>query len=363
MEQIHASDNCPGNGMNPAGKKTGLTLGKFAPLHRGHQLLLETALAEMDELKAVIYDCPETTNVPLSVRANWIRTLYPKIAVIEAWDGPIEVGDSPEIKHRHEDYIINRLKIGGITHFYSSEFYGEHMSRALGAVNRLVDCDRNCVPISATRIRENLYANRAFLHPAVYRDHILNVVFLGAPSTGKTTLAEKLAADFQTVWMPEYGREYWETHQIDRRLTLAQLAEIAEGHLDREEAMLSQANRYLFTDTNAITTYMFSLYYHGGADERLTQLAFKAAARYDLVFVCDTDIPYDDTWDRSGEAYRTVFQKQIIGDLLVRKIPYILLSGTLEARAQKVKAVLTAHRKYQNLPDTLGAVLKTRSAD
>ena len=29
--------------------KRGLTLGKYAPLHRGHQLVIETALAEMDE--------------------------------------------------------------------------------------------------------------------------------------------------------------------------------------------------------------------------------------------------------------------------------------------------------------------------
>jgi len=337
--------------MKPASQKTGLTVGKFAPLHSGHQLLLETALAEMDEMKVVIYDCPETTNVPLSVRANWIRTLYPDIEVIEAWDGPLEVGDTPEIKQRHEDYIINQLKIRQITHFYSSEFYGDHMSRALGATNRLVDCNRDRVPISATRIRDNLYAYRHYLHPLVYRDHIINVVFLGAPSTGKTTLAERLATEYQTVWMPEYGREYWETHQIDRRLTLAQLVEIAEGHLEREERLLGEANQVLFTDTNAITTYMFSLYYHGGADERLRQLAIEAASRYDLVFGCDTDIPYDDTWDRSGEAYRLVFQKQMISDLLVRKIPFITLKGNLEARMQQVTEKLSRYRKYQNILD------------
>ena len=49
----------------------GLTLGKFAPLHKGHQLVIETALAEVDELTVVIYDSPEVTPVPLSVRANW----------------------------------------------------------------------------------------------------------------------------------------------------------------------------------------------------------------------------------------------------------------------------------------------------
>jgi NadR type nicotinamide-nucleotide adenylyltransferase len=250
----------------------------------------------MDEVVVIIYDAPETTDVPLNVRAHWIRSLYPQVQVIEAWDGPTEVGDTPEIKRLQEDYILNRLKIRDITHFYSSEFYGDHMSEALGAVNRVVDQARTAVPISASAVRADPYQCRDFLHPLVYRDLITNVVFLGAPSTGKTTTAERMAQAFSTVWMPEYGREYWETHQIERRLSLEQLVEIAEGHLEREERLLHQANEYLFVDTNPITTYMFSYYYHGTAAPRLVELARQAASRYDLVFVCDTDIPYDDTW-------------------------------------------------------------------
>jgi nicotinamide riboside kinase len=82
-------------------------------------------------------------------------------------------------------------------------------------------------------------------------------------------------------------------------------------------------------------------------------LAQQAAARYDLVFLCDTDIPYDDTWDRSGDMNRQVFHKQIIGDLLARKIPFIGLSGNLDERVSKVKAILGKFQKYKSLPETL----------
>ena len=331
--------------------KRGLTLGKFAPFHKGHQFLIETALSEMDELIVIAYNCPETTSVPLNIRAGWIRRLYPDIQVIEAWDGPTEVGDTPEIKKKHEDYILNRLKLQGITHFYSSEFYGEHMSLALGAVNRMVDYDRKTVPISGTQIRKDTFACHEYLHPWVYRDLITNIVFLGAPSTGKTTLASRLAQEYDTVWMPEYGREYWENHQVNRRLSLEQLAEIGSEHLNLEEALLYQANRYLFTDTNAITTYMFSLYYHNTVVPQLAELANRVALRYDLVFVCDVDIPYDDTWDRSGDVNRRIFQKQIINDLIIRKIPFFLVQGELETRVQYVKSVLEKYRKYENLLD------------
>lgn len=241
--------------------KRGLTLGKYSPLHKGHQFVIETALSEMDEVIVIIYDAPETTSIPLNIRANWLRKLYPQIKVVQAWDGPTEVGHTLRIKRIHEDYIINKLKIRDITHFYSSEFYGEHMSIALGAVNRLVDPSRQTIPISGMETRENPFDCREFIHPLVYRDLITNIVFLGAPSTGKTTIAERMAMEYKTVWMAEYGREYWEKNRIERRLSLEQLVQIAEGHLEREENLLYQANQYLFTDTNAITTFMFSQVY------------------------------------------------------------------------------------------------------
>jgi HTH-type transcriptional regulator, transcriptional repressor of NAD biosynthesis genes len=334
----------------------GLTLGKFAPLHRGHQYLIETALREMEAVTVIIYDSPEVTDIPLNVRAGWIRELYPTVHVIEAWDGPPDVGDTPEIKQKQEDYILNTLQIHGITHFYSSEFYGEHMSRALGAVNREVDRDRGAVPISGSTIRSDTYRYRHFLDPRVYRDFITHVVFVGAPSTGKTTLAERMAQEFGTVWMPEYGREYWEAHQENRRLSEDQLVEIAEGHLERENRLLYEANRYLFTDTNALTTYVFSLYYHNHAAPRLVDLANKAFHRYDLVFLCGDDIPYDDTWDRSGEVNRQVFQRRVVSDLIERKIPYIELRGDLDERVRTVKRVLSRCRKFAGWVENFKAV-------
>ena len=330
-------------------KRRGLTLGKFAPLHRGHQLLIETALAETDELVVIIYDCPQTTRVPLHVRAGWLRKLYPRARVVEAWDGPTEVSDTPEIKRRHEDYVIRRLGLGGFTHFYSSEFYGEHMSRALGAVNRVVDAARAAVPVSATEIRRDPFARREFLHPLVYRDLVTNIALLGAPCTGKTTLAERLAGVYETRWMPEYGRQFWEQHQVARRLTPEQLVEIAERHLEREEALLHESNRYLFADTNALTTYVFALYYHGSAPPRLEELAAQAASRYDLFFVCGDEIPYEDTWDRSGEANRAAFQRRVVADLAARKIPFFTLRGDVGERERRVGRVLARHEKYGNL--------------
>lgn len=320
-------------------KKIGLTLGKYAPFHKGHQFVVETALKEVDELFAVIYDT-DLISIPLSVRAGWIKRLYPQVKVIEARNTPSDKQALADYEKAEEEFIKSLLKGQKITHFYSSEYYGEHMAKALNAIDRRVDEARKTVPICATKIRQNPFENRQFLSPIVYRDLVKKVVFMGAPSTSKTTLAEAVAKELNTVWMPEYGREYWAEHQQNRRLGLEEFITIATTHRKREDKLILEANKYFFVDTNAITTYMFSLDYHGKALPEMAALADSCKERYDIFFLCEDDIPYDDTWDRSGEQKRGVFQQLIIADLEKRQIPFIRIKGSLPERIAAVKEYL-----------------------
>lgn len=314
-------------------------------------MLIETALAEVDELIVMVY-ATDVIDVPLQVRAGWIRDLYPKVRIIEAWDGPEGYGKTPEICREQESYILKKLNGVSITHFYSSEFYGDHVSLALGAVDRRVDESRTTVPISGTVIREDYFAKRQYLDPIVYADLVTKVCFLGAPSTGKTTLAKTMADQHNTLWMPEYGAEYWLEHHVDRRITLDQFEEIAPEHNSREDVLIQQSRKYLFCDTNPITTYVFAKDYHGGAvGPVLTQMARDAEKRYDLFFLCETDIPYDNTWDRSGDQKRNWFQDQIVDDLAERHVPYFRVHGTLEERVSQVNWILGQHRKFGNVLD------------
>lgn len=328
-------------------KKTGLTLGKYAPLHKGHEHMIQTMLEEMDEGIVVIYDSP-LMPIPLHLRAGWIRKLFPAVTVLEAWDGPDGCSSERWFEVIQEEYILGLLKGKKIDAFYSSEFYGSHMAKSLGAQDRRVDEARISVPISATEIRDNPFAHRQYISNVVYRDLIVKPVFLGAMSTGKSTITEALAKWYHTTFAGEYGRDYWTAHQVDRRIALEAFNEIAVGHIAREEAAFLGADRYCFVDTNAITTYMYALDYHGCAPELLTRLALENASCYDLFFLCEDDIPYDDTWDRSGNQKRHVFHKQIIADLQERWIPYIPLRGTLEERMVRVDEVLQDFTPYSN---------------
>nr|WP_086937469.1 AAA family ATPase [Thaumasiovibrio occultus] len=324
--------------------RIGLTLGKYSPFHRGHQSVIDTALAEMDHVIVIIYPSPETTNIAVETRAQWIRDCYPSVEVLIAYDGPREVGYSDELKRKHETYLRQLLAGRAIRAFYCAEPYGEHVSAALNCIDRRVE--RINPDWAGTVVRSDPYRFRHCVEPLVYRGHIRNIVFLGAPSTGKSTLSEALAKKFNTLWMPEYGREYWEKHQHERRLTPSQLVEIAEGHLIREEALLSECRQFLFTDTNAITTYMFGMDYHNAVEPKLAEYAKQAEQRYDAVFVCGDDIPYDNTWDRSGDQHRKAFQQAIIDDLNYRQVPFTLLTGSLEARIEQVSQQLASLVRY-----------------
>lgn len=160
---------------------------------------------------------------------------------------------------------------------------------------------------------------------------------MGAPSTGKTTILKASAAHYKTQFVLEYGREYWEKNQIERLLTPEQLLYIAQEQIRQEEAAAAGAcNQYLFVDTNALTTWHFAQDYYGSALPELSVLADESKERFDHVFLCGDEIPYEDTWERSGDVKRHEFQAFITNELNRRDIKNTYLKGSVEARLQTV---------------------------
>lgn len=150
-------------------KKIGFTIGKFAPLHKGHQFLIETALREMDEFYVVIYDT-NVINIDVKKRAGWIKKLYPKVKIIYAYNSPKQYGLDSESVNIQMEYLSKIIKDIPVTHFYSSELYGEKVAEYLHIENRLVDFNRTQYPINATKIRENYNQGIKYLEEFVYKD-------------------------------------------------------------------------------------------------------------------------------------------------------------------------------------------------
>ena len=148
-------------------KKIGLTIGKFAPLHKGHQFLIETAIQEMDEVYIVIYDTDIIEN-SVQERAKWIKKLYPNIHLLYAFNSPKQYGlDDVSVKIQME-YLLSIIKDIPITHFYSSELYGEKVAKYMHIENRVVDLERKNFSISSATIRENYQKNKQYLEDFIF---------------------------------------------------------------------------------------------------------------------------------------------------------------------------------------------------
>lgn len=166
----------------------------------------------------------------------------------------------------------------------------------------------------------------------------VRVVLLGAESTGKTTLCRALAADYRTAWVPEYGRQL--TEEKLGALTFADHLHIAQRHLELEDEGAAQAHHFLFVDTNAITTALYSYYYYQRCDPALLQLARACRARYAHTVVCQSSIPFEaDGW-RGPEALRNVQQGTTLMQLDLLGIPYTCVEGSVAERVRQVRALL-----------------------
>ena len=324
--------------------RRGLVVGKFMPLHRGHQFLIETALAEVDDLTVVVYNSMIegwTLRAPANKRAGWIAKLYPQIEnVLVRQDvlSPLMTQEEKDEPQWAPAYARDLDFLGQFDTVFSSESYGDYFAEVLGAKNRVVDMARNMMPISGTEIRENLFEHRAFIDPLVYRDLIQKVVFVGTESAGKSTIAERMAKELDTQWVHEYGRELW--IEQDLKGSFHDLLKIAENHYRREQAAMLHSRDYLFCDTNPWTTLQWSLMYHKTADQRLIDLVDRTMNDYTWI-LCEPDFGWQDDGVRelvNGAAEK--FQRQIEDDLYIREIPYYDIHGSVSQRVEQVKQIL-----------------------
>lgn len=244
----------------------------------------------------------------------------------------------------HWEYLKNWLRAErlDIDTVFSSESYGAPFARTLGSDvgHRMVDKARTKIAVSGTRIRQDIHSHRSWLDPRVYRHFVKRVVFMGAESSGKSTLAEHAARDFDTVFVPEIGRLVWEAKA--GALSVGDYLDIARAHRTAEDAAILKANRYVFSDTNAITTLLLGFCYGHirQAPEELVELARLCKTRYSDTFICEDDFPFSQDGWRDDAAWRSRIQGMIRYDLQMREISSVSLYGPVEQRLQTVRSAL-----------------------
>ena len=165
---------------------------------------------------------------------------------------------------------------------------------------------------------------------------IIKVVIFGPESTGKTTLSEKLARHYNTVWVPEYAREYLQDKWNNERKTCEpkDLLPIAEGQMRLENDLTTKATDLLICDTDLLETKVYSeAYYLGYCDPTLEKHALEN--KYDLYFLTYIDIPWeaDDLRDKPNERERMFLYFKDTLEKYNRN--FVILKGDKKTRLKK----------------------------
>src|SRR5215208_6130186 len=312
----------------------GLAIGKFRPPHKGHGLLIRTALARVDRLTILV--CADASDpIPAQLRADWLRELHPsaQVRVVET------TGHAPD-----DSSLWAELTLGWLGRapdvVFTSEPYGDGYARYLQCAHVEVDIRRSQVPVAASQILARPLAHLEWLEPCVRAYFVPRVVLVGAESTGKTTLAQALAAHYRTAWVPEYGRTYSEGMLGSHAggWTTADFVHIAEAQQRLEDMLARHAHRVLICDTDAFATWLWHERYLRA--DAPTVRALADARRYALYVLTGDEIPWEDDGTRDRADERHWFQARFRAELESQGKPCIAVEGPLERRLADATALV-----------------------
>lgn len=176
------------------------------------------------------------------------------------------------------------------------------------------------------------------------------IVVVGPESTGKSTLCEKLAAHYNTIWVREYAREYLLANGTD--YTFENLLDVAKGQLAGEEKGIKEANRVfvniktemantaaihspLFIDTDM---YVMKVWCEFVFDKIHPWILNQVVERkYDLYLLCNVDAPWvkDELREYPDLVIREKLYHHYRDIMINQKEPWVDICGNYEERLQK----------------------------
>ena len=295
--------------------KLGVTIGKFKPLHRGHELMITMAAAEMEELTVIVSDSKDgdyagDIYIPLAFRYKMVKQAFQHLDNVRVMMHTETHGDAEHydrygtaLDESFWDYWVDVFDILApeANYFVSSDRYGQVAASRIGAKDKTrdmfwfpVDPDRELVPVSGTDIRNDPITNWRYIHPMFRQSFGKRVTIIGPESTGKTTLARDVARSMNSPYVPEYGRTLSEA--VGNNMTADHFHDIIKRHHEMELFAISNSETGLtVSDTDSVTTYLFSKIYLGKPIEDLRKYT---QGWYDLVILLPPDLPWIDDGTR-----------------------------------------------------------------
>ena len=315
--------------------KRGLVIGKFMPIHKGHIALIDFAATYCDEL-IVSMSYTSSDSIDPQLRLDWIKNIFkdqPRIKpaiIIDDFDD-----DTLPLPERTKAWA-NRMQevYPSIDIVFSSEEYGTYFAENLNSKHKSFDPGRNQVPVSSTLIRTNPFTNWEYIPDEVRPFFVKKICFYGSESTGKSTMAKRMAEMYHTEFVPEVARELITSNDF----TSDDIIRIGFAQTQRVIDQAKIANKILFCDTDVITTQIYSQHYLKVIPPVLYDL--EKQIHYDHYLLFDIDVAWvaDDLRDLGNQRseMHEVFKRALDG----RNINYLKVQGSYEEREKFIRAVI-----------------------
>ena len=175
---------------------------------------------------------------------------------------------------------------------------------------------------------QGISSNKIVSRNDMIKEAIKKIAVVGPESTGKSTISAQLAAHYNTVWIPEYAREYCAA--LTAPCTWQDEINMFRGQIELEKRILPQANKILICDTTFITVKIWSDYMFGETPQEVVEELPKHP--YDLYLLMDIDLPWQNDPLRDFPHMREHFMEVWHKELQALDARYYLISGSDKER-------------------------------
>ena len=171
---------------------------------------------------------------------------------------------------------------------------------------------------------------------------MFKIAITGPESTGKSTLAEKLAHHYKTDFVPEYSRSYLEN--FVGQYTENDVVEIAKGQHNLILEEEKKSSKILIADTEIIVCKIWVEYVFKHSNETIDNILKQQD--FDLYLLCDIDLPwvYDPLRENPDIDERKELFEIYRNTLEQMKVPFEIVSGDDEVRVNNAIKVIEKYR-------------------